>query len=1219
MSNYTPYKQLAWIKLYGDSFGTLGGHRYSVFGGKDGYHQVLHFPGFYYGRTSMRDGRTQVGKDGSKGGQPPWVDFEFETGGSIYAGYPPINTNPYTGSGDNRITVYSQPISTGARLTQCLDTGGGFQCGNNYEMDWKLYFWYNGGRYINFDENRDFKFGLSIVGIDTQLIPYNNGDYCMFTTAASAFNPLSGYHGTAGGANAGFIYNGGQAGNGGDTLHPNLLRVHSSVYRKGIYNGADPSDYGAYETDHEFWRKDSNGNWEWAEPIRGVAFATAIDHIDIQFKPVQVPTGGTGGSSSTQNPKPTLGPPPPGGWFPPAGTVYPTNTPVPPTNNPISRPPGPGGPPPGGGGLNAPTTTLPNPVTPTIPPGGTQQGVPNSPPPGNPGPGIPPIPQGGGGGGGNPGPCTIVGGVITNIAVSHSGYGYVQPPHVIITGGGGTGAAATATVSNGQITGFVITNGGSGYTDCPKINIVPRTPPNGPVVSPPPPTMNPTPPGTGPHTGGACVWPLVTVIDVWGRPHCVTRACCFIGNTPVTMADGTYKRIEDIQVGDKVKTHKGTNVAENIQKVLLGDRLLYDINNTGEYFATECHLFKTTSGWRSINPDMTLDRYPHMKDIIEGKLSVGDKLETENGIVDVISLDRSPVNDPETIVYDITIKDDRTLYANGLLAHNHWVPAWPQSPVDPTPPTPGSFGCIGPHLGAGPGVFSRTVSGDSTRLSECSCLPTGSPLTMAKIYQATIDGGIPAHVTDCGSSGHQPWQGQYIKLEVRNLPSWYEGKFYSNGLNAVTFAAMNTGARLVGMSEVAGCYSSGSNSIKTTSVVPPGTNITGDASPSQSTWDKVVKYPIYIKEYNSLRIFAKNPFDEQGTRYVGGKDPVGYLYWNPYHNMVTSATFVDYSLSGSFGRTLTAANYDATDFSMFYAPTNGFRGLQPLTLSGTDPDYVFQSLPLMFHQRGSGYGTTYICYQVEGFTYNEYLSGYGTRQFPIPAPGLNPQPTFLQTSNTVQLTGNYPYGNRNSGWSCLGRDFLTRPRRVLPVNNAIPGHSYHEDYVRRFNVWNGQSNDHAWREEGFKFSLNINPLSAKVYSVTHGSYPNTTASHIVSARLRSEMNFSTDWRVAEFTDFVNISSYSTELMSQFMISNNMLASNAPLTAQNPTISLLGYCTYNGSLTADSGDFYVMGCVFHNKPVALETAGEVSNFVVCTSGTDLFLPYIVSRTLSSSEL
>ena len=62
-------------------------------------------------------------------------------------------------------------------------------------------------------------------------------------------------------------------------------------------------------------------------------------------------------------------------------------------------------------------------------------------------------------------------GVVVNITVTDSGFGYTNSPTVLIQDGGGTGATATAVVSNGFVTSITITEAGIGYTGTPSIYI----------------------------------------------------------------------------------------------------------------------------------------------------------------------------------------------------------------------------------------------------------------------------------------------------------------------------------------------------------------------------------------------------------------------------------------------------------------------------------------------------------------------------------------------------------------------------------------------------------------------------------------------------------------------------------------------------------------------------------------------------------------------------
>jgi probable HAF family extracellular repeat protein len=67
--------------------------------------------------------------------------------------------------------------------------------------------------------------------------------------------------------------------------------------------------------------------------------------------------------------------------------------------------------------------------------------------------------------------AVVTNGVVVNITVTDSGFGYTNPPMVLIQGGGGAAATATAVVSNGFVTSITITGGGMGYSGTPSIYV----------------------------------------------------------------------------------------------------------------------------------------------------------------------------------------------------------------------------------------------------------------------------------------------------------------------------------------------------------------------------------------------------------------------------------------------------------------------------------------------------------------------------------------------------------------------------------------------------------------------------------------------------------------------------------------------------------------------------------------------------------------------------
>jgi hypothetical protein len=83
------------------------------------------------------------------------------------------------------------------------------------------------------------------------------------------------------------------------------------------------------------------------------------------------------------------------------------------------------------------------------------------------------------------------------------------------------------------------------------------------------------------------------VLTQAGRYH---HCCCFPGDTLVEMADGSFKRIDQVRLGEKVRGLYGyENEVLALQPVELGNRTLWEIN--GEVFTTADHPFWTGKGF----------------------------------------------------------------------------------------------------------------------------------------------------------------------------------------------------------------------------------------------------------------------------------------------------------------------------------------------------------------------------------------------------------------------------------------------------------------------------------------------------------------------------------------------------------------------------------------------------------------------------------------------
>ena len=146
---------------------------------------------------------------------------------------------------------------------------------------------------------------------------------------------------------------------------------------------------------------------------------------------------------------------------------------------------------------------------------------------------------------------------------------------------------------------------------------------------------------------------------------------CFIAGTKVTMADGTFKNIEDVKVGDKVKGHKEENTVIKLDPTLLADRKLYSFNDNEHYFFTSEHPFMTEEGWKSIKPEKTKERDGvELYDQLKGELKVGDKLVTDNGPVEVKDIKSKEMNNPEMPLYNFNVSNDNSYIADNYVVHN---------------------------------------------------------------------------------------------------------------------------------------------------------------------------------------------------------------------------------------------------------------------------------------------------------------------------------------------------------------------------------------------------------------------------------------------------------------------------------------------------------------------------------------------------------------------
>ncbi len=146
---------------------------------------------------------------------------------------------------------------------------------------------------------------------------------------------------------------------------------------------------------------------------------------------------------------------------------------------------------------------------------------------------------------------------------------------------------------------------------------------------------------------------------------------CFIAGTKITMSDGTFKNIEDVVVGDKVKGHKNDNEVIKLDPTLLATRKLYSFNNNDHYFFTSEHPFMTEEGWKSIKPEKTKERDGvELYEQLKGELKIGDKLVTDKGLIEITNIESKKMNNPEMPLYNFNVSNDNSYIADGYVVHN---------------------------------------------------------------------------------------------------------------------------------------------------------------------------------------------------------------------------------------------------------------------------------------------------------------------------------------------------------------------------------------------------------------------------------------------------------------------------------------------------------------------------------------------------------------------
>jgi hypothetical protein len=145
------------------------------------------------------------------------------------------------------------------------------------------------------------------------------------------------------------------------------------------------------------------------------------------------------------------------------------------------------------------------------------------------------------------------------------------------------------------------------------------------------------------------------------------NATCFIAGTHILMADGTEKAIETLQEGEQVQGHDGekqvvTTILATIKPL---PKQVYELlfSDGKSLTLTDAHPIATVQGWKSLNPLATKRENP---DVSVSLLEIDDVVITVNGTCVLTAIEPGEI----VQVYNLTVDEPHTFYANGVLVHN---------------------------------------------------------------------------------------------------------------------------------------------------------------------------------------------------------------------------------------------------------------------------------------------------------------------------------------------------------------------------------------------------------------------------------------------------------------------------------------------------------------------------------------------------------------------
>jgi len=155
-------------------------------------------------------------------------------------------------------------------------------------------------------------------------------------------------------------------------------------------------------------------------------------------------------------------------------------------------------------------------------------------------------------------------------------------------------------------------------------------------------------------------------------PQVITSSSCFPAGTKVSMADGSYREIEKIKVGDYVRSYDETTnkisrgEVRELEKPVRDHMCKIIFSDGSEIKLTNEHPIYTDNGWKSISPEETR-KENHLLEV--NKLKIGNRV-LEQGL-NYKTIREITCWDESIQTYNLkSIFPHNTFYAEKILVHN---------------------------------------------------------------------------------------------------------------------------------------------------------------------------------------------------------------------------------------------------------------------------------------------------------------------------------------------------------------------------------------------------------------------------------------------------------------------------------------------------------------------------------------------------------------------